>query len=98
MKTLVLIATLSLITFSSVASAEQRVAYKCFLETTLGNKVIYFHWAKSKVKKRLANLVTSSVPIQGKQRAIVKHKVECIKAAKKFSNKEAFEIDAKNVD
>ncbi|MBM7071567.1 TapY2 family type IVa secretion system protein [Shewanella sp. 202IG2-18] len=99
MKALILIFFTTLISlFSSITFAEERVAYKCFLETTVGNKVIHFNLKKSKVRKRLANLVASDVPVENNQRALVRHVIECVKASKKFLNKEAAIIEAQSVD
>ncbi len=89
-----LMITLPFLIGSNIAFAENYVDYKCYLETTAGNKVVYFSWEKSKVQTQLANIVTKTITVDGSVRAVVKHRIECTKAKNSFSNKEASVIDS----
>lgn len=95
-KSLIGLLTLLFITPFSVQAAKY-VDYKCYLDTTAGKKVIYFTWKQSKVRTRLANMVTKKITVDGDTRVMVKQKLECIKADKTFSNKEAYKIDSQLV-
>ena len=79
---------------STTTFAEQKVAYKCYLDTSIGKKLVYFHWRESKVRKRLSNLVATKIPVENGKRVYVRNVLECTKANLTFLNTEASKIDA----
>jgi hypothetical protein len=88
---------LTLVLSSNVLASENEVVkkdFKCFVDTNVGKKVVFYRWNVKKVNQYMSRLPATKIPNNGKaNRAYIKTVVECIKLDEQFKSAEAQRID-----
>ncbi|MCH4293323.1 TapY2 family type IVa secretion system protein [Shewanella sp. 3B26] len=73
--------------------AEEYQDVKCFVQTSLGDKVVFFNWPVRQVAKNTYHLVGKGLGREKGVENFVKKVTECVPMEKKFSNHLARELD-----
>ncbi|GGI72070.1 TapY2 family type IVa secretion system protein [Shewanella gelidii] len=76
------------------ANPNERSDFKCYLDTTIGPKIMLFDWKKSEKAKEMNRLVAKRLEEPNSNQAFhVKKVIECRVDSKSFRNAKAFAID-----
>lgn len=88
---------LTLLLSNNVFSAESEVVkkdFKCFVDTSVNKKVVFYRWDIKKANQYMNRLPATKVPNAGKvNRAYIKTVIECVLLDEHFSSVEAQNLD-----
>lgn len=80
----------------SYAASGKKQDFKCYLESTAGDKVMFFKWHEDDKLKQQAGLVAQKVT-SGGQDVYIKSVTECVPLNEPFKRAKANELDKKTL-
>ncbi|MEC4728273.1 TapY2 family type IVa secretion system protein [Shewanella sp. D64] len=92
MRNIFLAVSLSVLPLSFSTLAEEREDFKCYVETTQGEKIVRFSWDPSKTKLYMAKFVGKRLSKSGQGSPLplyIKSMIECVKAEYTFEKSQA---------
>ena len=69
--------------------------YKCFIEGTRGEKIVFYRWKEDKLKLNMAKLVGSTNVDGQNNQFYIKSVEECVTFSQDFSSRRAMKLDNK---
>ncbi|MCL1036868.1 TapY2 family type IVa secretion system protein [Shewanella submarina] len=89
-----LVALFSTGAFSVQAASDKKASdYKCYLETTRGYQIGFYHWKENKKNILMAKLVGTQTYSKDKPTPYIKEVVECVKMNDDFASADAQALD-----
>lgn len=78
---------------STMAFASEKLEYKCYVDTTDGDKVVFYRWQIHEFELKVASLAgRQNVNTKGKK-YFIKDVVECVALNEEFSSSSAKKLD-----
>ncbi len=85
-----------LMALPSYAEKAKKQDFKCYLDSTAGDKVMFFRWLEEEKLKQQAGLIARKVSSSG-QDLYIKSVMECVLLGQPFKSAKANKLDEKTV-
>ncbi|MBW8184438.1 TapY2 family type IVa secretion system protein [Shewanella nanhaiensis] len=82
-----------LLSLSTTAVASEKQDYKCFVNSTDGDKVVFYRWKTDELKLKMAKLVGRTNTNKKGKKYFIKEVQECVHINDTFESADAQKVD-----